>query len=556
MKKIQRSQSKNANKLWVPILAWVILTGFSTFYFHRNVISAHIDNDITITITKDEVSTILEIEQEDDVEKIKAEKWVDLNLNDESLQDASKSHDFSGKQTLDEENSKFMLEEDRGTNQSAQNMSNDTSISIKETRDEQNSTAIMEEDGSTYLTMYGDHKVPSSLAALPKWLQEYIAWNQNERASKDPKDLKFFVIKCGKKDSHCGGFSDRLRPVPFYLLMSKMINRVFCIYWERPMRLESFLQVPKGGLDWTCPSDFNGDFGHESILYWGDVSTPEAKESMTKRIDYIKELSDQFVTVKTKNNDFQHINYLNDIFGGYSYQKQMPKVFRWMHVYLMEHIFRVMFKPIPAIARNVNATMAELGLVEGNYTSVHFRARYPTAMLKQILGGQNQFIEHDKGKLQTAFEGRYKSYLLRVAKNAIGCGANIDPDMDKIFFSSDDVNLVDHVISNKIQTSHGNVQCVGVGKRSHVKHMEFHKTNSDEDFYPLIEDLLIMGGSSCVAHGLGSFGAFGASLAGNRCRAIHRKHNGKPLQCPNYEGATHYYNITDEQRLFGPDPFS
>ena len=54
------------------------------------------------------------------------------------------------------------------------------------------------------------------------------------------------------------------------------------------MRLESFLQVPKGGLDWTCPADFNGEFGHESILYWGEVNTPEAKESITKRIDYIK----------------------------------------------------------------------------------------------------------------------------------------------------------------------------------------------------------------------------------------------------------------------------
>ncbi|GFH44275.1 hypothetical protein CTEN210_00749 [Chaetoceros tenuissimus] len=550
MKKIRRSQSNNANKLWVPILAWVILTGFSTFYFHRNVISAHIDNDITITITKDEVSTILEIEQEDNVENIKSEKQVDLNLNDEIAGNAS-TVDFSGKQIQDEQNS-TSRKEDGSTNQNALN---ETVFSRNETKQEQNSTAILDEYGSTYLTMYGDHRVPSSLAALPPWLQEYIAWNQNERATKDPKDLKFFVIKCGKKDSHCGGFSDRLRPVPFYLLMSKMINRVFCIYWERPMRLESFLQVPKGGLDWTCPSDFNGEFGHASTLYWGEVNTPEAKESMTNRIEYIKELSDQFVTVKTKNNDFQHINYLNAIFAGYSYENQMPKVFRWMHVYLMEHIFRVMFKPIPAIARNVNATMKELGLVEGKYTSVHFRARYPTAMLKKILGGQNQFIDHDKGKLQTPFEGQYKSYLLRVAKNAIGCGANIDPDMDKIFFSSDDVNLVDYVISNKIQTTHGNVQCVGVGERSHVKHMEYHKTNSDEDFYPLIEDLLVMGGSKCVAHGVGSFGAFGASLAGNRCRAMHRRHSGKPLECPNYEGATHYHNITDEHRLFGPDPF-
>ena len=34
-----------------------------------------------------------------------------------------------------------------------------------------------------------------------------------------------------------------------------------------------------------------------------------------------------------------------------------------------------------------------------------------------------------------------------------------------------------------------------------------------DDHYPVIEDLLIMGGSNCVAYGIGSFGAFRAGLA-------------------------------------------
>jgi len=42
-----------------------------------------------------------------------------------------------------------------------------------------------------------------------------------------------------------------------------------------------------------------------------------------------------------------------------------------------------------------------------------------------------------------------------------------------------------------------------------------------------------MGGSSCVSHGVGSFGAFGAALSMSGCRAIHRKWNSYAIFCPN-----------------------
>eukprot|EP00957_Ditylum_brightwellii_P156351 11900726-Ditylum_brightwellii.AAC.1 len=42
-----------------------------------------------------------------------------------------------------------------------------------------------------------------------------------------------------------------------------------------------------------------------------------------------------------------------------------------------------------------------------------------------------------------------------------------------------------------------------------------------------------MGGSKCIAHGIGSFGSFGAGLIGNECRAVHRIGNGNQEKCPN-----------------------
>ncbi|GFH50671.1 hypothetical protein CTEN210_07147 [Chaetoceros tenuissimus] len=229
-------------------------------------------------------------------------------------------------------------------------------------------------NSSTYLTMYGDHKVPSSLAALPNWLQEYIAWNQNERATKDPKDLKYIVMKCTKSQTRCGGFSDRLRPLPFYLLLAQKTNRILCIYWDRPIRLEHYLQVPKNGLNWACPSDFEGDTGSRDVNAKFLIQMDEkVKKYALQLVSRIKSSKQTYIALDTSQSTDQ-INCMNNIFNAYSYQDRMPKVSKWMHINMMEHIFRIMFKPIPTIARNINVTMTKLGLVEGNYTSIHLRS--------------------------------------------------------------------------------------------------------------------------------------------------------------------------------------
>ena len=148
-----------------------------------------------------------------------------------------------------------------------------------------------------------------------------------------------------------------------------------------------------------------------------------------------------------------------------------------------------------------------------------------------------QFVEpsnlqsHDEGTYVEAFDGKYKSYLLNLTSNAFECGLSLDKK-NPIFFISDSVDLVNHVISNEITVNSTNIQAVGVGQRPIIKHIDvFNSSSTEESYYSLFEDLLIMGGSKCVAHGVGSFGAFGAGLAGNRCRALHRRYNGIPSKC-------------------------
>ena len=439
--------------------------------------------------------------------------------------------------------------------------SNETNISsIQEEEKEKfeidkrtNNVLTIEEQGkydirsnsSTYLTMYGDHRVPSSLAALPMWLQEYIAWNQNERATKDPKDLKYLVMKCRKRE-RCGGFSDRLRPLPFYLLLAQKTNRVFCIYWERPMKLEHYLQVPKNGLDWRCPLDFQGDTGSRDFnAKFLSRMDEGVKKYALDLVSKIKTSNETYITLATSQS-IEQINCLNNIFHAYSYRDRMPKVSKWMHIDLMEHIFRVMFKPIPAIARNINATMTNLGLVEGNYTSIHLRARYPTPRMGHILGKNVSAL--DKGHFTPAFDGKYKNYLLQLANNAVECGYLLDTKRP-IVFISDSADLVDHVIANKMIVRGTQKQVLGVKQRPNIIHIEFDNTNAEETFYPLFEDLLIMGGGSCVAHGIGSFGAFGAGLTGNRCRAMHRNYRGAPIKCPNNDTRIESVPITNNELI-------
>ncbi len=80
-----------------------------------------------------------------------------------------------------------------------------------------------------------------------------------------------------------------------------------------------------------------------------------------------------------------------------------------------------------------------------------------------------------------------------------------------------------------------------------VKHS---KTLQPRHFDPVFEDLLIMGGSSCVSYGIGSYGSFGAALATQTCKAIHRRFDGAIVQCPNNRSDTEYIPVNSNEMLF------
>jgi hypothetical protein len=422
------------------------------------------------------------------------------------------------------------------------------------------------EKRSSYLTMYGEHRVKPALDQLPKWLTDYFAWHKVQVANATTKNqTKYLVVTCIGSDI-CGGFSDRIRAIPFYLLLASKVDRVLCIYWSKPFGLEHLLTPPMGGMDWRCPAEFDTKvdkfsssyfqkkFQHYRLFGNHKKDKPVLKEVETV-ISEMKRNKDAYASIGLLDQDFAKITKLNNLFNLYSYRGRYPVNSKWFHVDLSEHVYRVMFEPVEPIAQMINATMARLGLVENNYTSVHVRARYPTKRMMEMVGKQTvQF--HDKGRNNINFEGELKKYLVGVANNALECGSLLEPG-NKIFFSSDNVDLNKFILGRPFLSkgTNGSTQWYHPmgAERAEIKHLAAHVHHEGVDrseFYPIVEDLFIMGGGRCVSHGIGSFGAFAAGLSGNRCRAIHRNYKGVVQKCPNPRSDIILGNVTNDELLF------
>lgn len=422
-------------------------------------------------------------------------------------------------------------------------------------RDEQNSELghNNNESSSAYLTMYNDQRASQSLANLPGWLQDYVQWNRNQMRISDlnSNTTKYLVLMCLPDDNSCGGLSDRFRGILWYLFLAKVSNRVLCIYWTRPFPLQTFLSPTQTGINWICPEDELGTLvnqlvptGRQSklrVYYFMDCEATRRHPAQPEVPCVRRELAnllnstDRFAVTRLFGNTVTAINKLNMFAQRYSYNEYMPIINQWQHPDMMQDVFRAFFKPVDALAQRVNTTMAQLGLVENEYVSVHVRARYPVrkyATKKKITNAIDK-----EGALE--FEGHIKDYLVDIIDNAIQCGHFLAPDLP-IYFASDHNNVTNYVLSNTFTGKEDGKELHPVGLNSdkmpvHVGIREFQGINHS-DFFSVFEDLLILGGSRCVSHGIGSFGSFGAGLSGNKCRAVHRKFDGRSASCPNDRG--------------------
>ena len=68
-------------------------------------------------------------------------------------------------------------------------------------------------------------QVLAALRTVPEWIRNYAAWHKEQRLHHlhDP-ETKFLTVTC-HKDYGCGGLSDRIRPLPFFILAANKTGR-------------------------------------------------------------------------------------------------------------------------------------------------------------------------------------------------------------------------------------------------------------------------------------------------------------------------------------------
>jgi hypothetical protein len=481
---------------------------------------------------------------------------ISLSSNENDNYDEGNMIEF-GKE--DEKDAEEYLQHDTQHNQPTDNTER-LEFRMKDTKKTTEKEPVaVSTNASPFLTMYGSHRVEPALENLPKWFTDYFEWHRNETEHAN-ENTKYLILSCTEQ---CGGFSDRLRAIGVYIFIASRVNRVFCIHWSVPFPLQTFLQPPAGGMDWRCPDSFNStnpDY-QKKLDHYFELHWQRHKKHVQLAIDSIKKKEDRFQTIQGNTKAFNSVNRLNQFVYAYSYKEKMPLLMAWQHMHWMNHLFRVMFEPIDAIARNINATMKELGLVENEYTTVHLRNRYPSPKLSRLLDKKSGKL-FDKGRVKVAYNGTYKEYSLELARNALECGQLLASDNTPILFISDEIELVKDLTSETpsftLANRHNNEtnqKIVGIHKsRKRLTHLGSADIKNYQEYFPLFEDLLIMGGGKCVSHGVGSFGAFGAALAGgNKCRNIHRdpRNDHLSLSCPNERTKDIVMNVTDKMLLPG-----
>jgi len=327
---------------------------------------------------------------------------------------------------------------------------------------------------------------------LPIYIVEYLQWHAQMRC-KGQQDVivKYLLVKCTS-----GGIADRLANLPTYILLAHKMNRVLLLQWASPFPLEEFL-TPHG-INWTVPEwlQISNNLGHTS-LSWNNKVVSHSEETVL-----LAEGLQLAFEIGRANYDTQILQHHNDSI--YTYDR------------IYHDLFHSVFKLVPAIQSIVDHSMKQLSLTQGNYTSIHLRARHPNSNLPS-----DNTLDKSGG---LEFSGETKQRLVGMIQHAVNCAANLSPGLP-IFFASDSHHAVNYVLK-EVATKPGIPQLVGLAQNKEPLHFDTpeYKSKKPSDFYPTFVDFLLLGMSRCTAYGTGGYGRLAVRLSYNSsCKANHHK---------------------------------
>jgi hypothetical protein len=395
--------------------------------------------------------------------------------------------------------------------------------------------------GNNNETVVVDEAIAAHIAALPKWLQKYLKWHAIKRSAYNSNqqrndsvtiannqqpiqdNTKFLVLSCFAKSQKCGGLSDRLRSIPYFLKIAKATNRVFLIKWD-PNDLEKFLVPPIGGLDWTVPRHWDADFYSRNSCITKEINKrwrPGVSEKQranelqsSEKVVCLYSQGDLYTEVK------QDFATKAQPYGTYS------------------DTFRTLFQPSTALAAQIDNIMVDLlgDSLQGNiYIAAQIRSSYPFLdenAPKEKKGLIRPNLKDYPNEVKGWADNAVRSVITEYEKYLMSTNATMIPASQKIlhvYVTSDKPELVQYLkfqspLANVSTTTFPSINIIGLESMPRPSVGAKEEVADATDLFPAFIDLFILGGSSCVAFGMGGYGRFGSRLAGEQCSVQHRMH--------------------------------
>jgi len=359
-----------------------------------------------------------------------------------------------------------------------------------------------------------DPVVARAFEEVPKWLQEYAKWHDEKRRNLKPNSpTKIMVLTCFDNKRQCGGISDRLGAVPYFLRVAAKTNRLFFIKWNK-FDLEDFLVPPSGGIDWRLPD--NIDIGQD---YNADIDTLFALNE-----DPSSNLNKKRMLVLPK---VQHTPVYENL-PDFTTVAKPEGTYR--------EIWDICFKPVPPLEELINKTMKKLGLVPKQYVSAQIRTM-PDVVYRSHndlkLDPATGHYVHKEGGYEPLLSSSLDEKTKQQIMNGINCAVQIagDKSLPVYITSSNSINikyaLTESPYAQQNRKNKSPIKIVGEHHpRVHTEKLAREKNWKEMDprmLYPAFVDLYILGNSKCVSYGRLGFGNNGARLAGNKCKIDTRR---------------------------------
>jgi len=378
---------------------------------------------------------------------------------------------------------------------------------------------------------------------LPLWLDNFLNSQPSETHHDmlvDPNE-KFLVLTCHKykktKYEKCGGFTDRLFLLPYYIWLAHKTGRRLLIKYSKPFPLEEYLVPPDGGFDWRLPTKFvQNEWDQYANRSW-TTYTNQRRAQWHKLIELPEHNNTRFIFTNT-NLAFPTVGKFFTTQTGEDLDILWPG------------IFRRMFSLSMPLSNSINKFTKINGLVPGEYAAAHVRARFPVG--RGSIKMNKRKNEHSGINMDDNITA---SVVKIIADNSIKCAVKAMPGTKHVYFASDSskVNkyLMDespfwaphqnksHINSSTSFINNYNPNTTLVmrpGYTEYANHLENLPSEKSKvsDYNSMFFDLWIIAHSKCLAQGLGGFGHFGSVLSGNHlsCRVRHRNYNNDGATLP------------------------